>query len=366
MKLWMLCADSGIAPDGTKGASVHLRAMTAALQRLGHEVLLVTRRAPDSGSSFPSWRALTDESSLTALAEREGRPEAVIERYSLGHLAALEWARRAHVPFVLEVNAPLVLEAKSHRPLTVGPAVTEAETQLLCGADAVGAVSKPLLDWVSLQRKTNEGTFLLRNGCEPGLFPEPAMSAQDGDPLIVFAGHPKPWHGADRLPAMLKALETMGFLAHVLIIGGGEGADKVLRLAREHGVSSRIQVTGPVGRDEAARLLLMGTLAIAPYPEIEFFYFCPLKIIEAMAAGLPVVSTAQGDIPEIVGRGGLLVPPDDDLALTSAVASLLESPRTRHVLGQRARQKALGSMTWDHAAAALIEGICTARESCQR
>lgn len=68
----------------------------------------------------------------------------------------------------------------------------------------------------------------------------------------------------------------------------------------------------------------------------------PTALMEAMAAGLPVVSTRAGGIPEIVddGRTGRLVPPGDSGALAAAISDLLDSTEERETLGRAARQEA--------------------------
>jgi glycosyltransferase involved in cell wall biosynthesis len=65
----------------------------------------------------------------------------------------------------------------------------------------------------------------------------------------------------------------------------------------------------------------------------------PNAVIEAMAAGLPVVASAVGGIPEVIAHGhtGLLVPPDDPLALAASVAQLMNDPARAAALGRSAR-----------------------------
>jgi glycosyltransferase involved in cell wall biosynthesis len=67
----------------------------------------------------------------------------------------------------------------------------------------------------------------------------------------------------------------------------------------------------------------------------------PVAIVEAMAAGLPVVSTAIAAIPEVVedGTTGLIVPPDDPLALAAALESLLRDPARRAEMGRHGRER---------------------------
>ncbi|MFQ5844805.1 MAG: glycosyltransferase, partial [Planctomycetota bacterium] len=81
----------------------------------------------------------------------------------------------------------------------------------------------------------------------------------------------------------------------------------------------------------------------------------PLKVIECMAAGLPVVRTRQGDLPEIVGNAGVPVEPGDPQALAVAVRTLLQSPRRRRRLGARARRRAGRHFTWSRTARRLLE-----------
>jgi len=73
----------------------------------------------------------------------------------------------------------------------------------------------------------------------------------------------------------------------------------------------------------------------------------PVSILEAFAAGLPVVSTGTGDIAAMVrpGQTGLLVPADDPAAMAAAVAGLLESPDHALLLARRARQET-ARYTW--------------------
>ncbi len=66
----------------------------------------------------------------------------------------------------------------------------------------------------------------------------------------------------------------------------------------------------------------------------------PVALLEAMAAGLPVVATAVGGVPEIVGDAGLLVPPRDIEAFRNALVQLQRDPSLREELSRRARERA--------------------------
>lgn len=361
MRIFFVCGDPGVPLHGTKGASIHLRSVAEALHRAGHEVLLLLRAVPDGVPPLlMPVRRMENLQSLLDAAASWGPPDVLYERYAMGHADGLFAARELGCLFALEVNAPLVLEASRHRPQTVQPQHADVERKLLRDADAIFAVSEPLRRYVARERGSEAGTFVLRNGCDPAIFSQAAPLAATDQPVIVFLGHPKPWHGAGSLPPLLAALDERGHRARLVLIGGGKGIAPVLQAADRLGVADRIEVTGPVPPQEAARRLLEATVAVAPYPRDPCFYFCPLKVIECMAAGLPVVTTAQGDLPEILGQAGLLVPPGEVEALVDAVEAVLEDTSLRRRLGALARERALGEMTWQHVATRLVQRLAEA------
>ncbi len=342
-----ICADRGIAPGSTKGAAQHLRGIAAGLLKLGHNVVTYAARQPE-GPHAAEVRALDQLTSALSTG-----PDVIYERYSLGHVDGLRLARRIGARFVLEVNAPLVAEASAHRPHTIEPHHLEVEQTLLREADLVISVSSVLQTWVKQHRSGPTAT--VRNGFEPAWFPQAATPPIE--PLLVFIGHPKPWHGATRLADLLTGLADHGHRPRLRIIGGGPGADDVVARARRLGVAEQIEITGALPPAKATALLALATVGLAPYPRLEPFYFCPLKIIDYFAAGLPIVSTGQGDIADLVRDGGLLAEPDDDNGLVAAVARLLTNPTEAARMGQVNRRRAMATMTWDHAAAATAQAI---------
>lgn len=332
-------ADRGIAPGSTKGAALHLRGLAAGMTACGHTVRTYSARSPEG--AFPVAVHGLDE-----LKNVTGKP-IVYERYSLGHLGGLELARSLGVPFVLEVNAPLVSEAVTHRPETVAPNAAEIEAKLLAEADLVITVSTALTEWVGTLRSGLTKT--IPNGFEPSWFPpvdRESVEALAAEPRLVFLGHPKPWHGAEVLVDLLIDLAELGHRPQLLVVGGGPGADTLVARAGELGVAEQVVVTGHTEPDRVAVHLATAAVGLAPYPRQEPFYFCPLKIIDYLAAGLPVVATRQGDIADLVQDAGLLVEPDDRGALAGAVAELLGDSERARTMGRAGRRRARAQMTW--------------------
>ena len=108
-----------------------------------------------------------------------------------------------------------------------------------------------------------------------------------------------------------------------------------LTLARELGVLEKIEFLGH--RDDVSAVLSQADIFVLPSRSEAF----PNAIMEAMAAGLPVVASNVGGIPELVedGRTGHLVQPGDAAALASSLIGLLEQPQRLEEFGRAARRK---------------------------
>jgi glycosyltransferase involved in cell wall biosynthesis len=154
--------------------------------------------------------------------------------------------------------------------------------------------------------------------------------------------YPSLVHAFDMLAEKLEDVALV--IAGVDGWGAGALDDALVRSRR----SDRIARLGYVTPARLERLLARA--AVVAYPSVyEGFGFVPL---EAMAAGVPVVATAVGAIPEVAGDGALLVPPADVDSLAEALESVLSDEAARSDLVQRGRLRA-NSFTWE----ACAEGL---------
>lgn len=122
----------------------------------------------------------------------------------------------------------------------------------------------------------------------------------------------------------------------LLIVGDGPAYGSLRAWAEQIGLAPRVVFAG-MRRDVAGLLPLMEIFVLP-----SLYEGFGIAILEAMAAGRPVVATAVGGIPEVVvhGETGLLVPPGDPVALADALHELLANPERARELGVRGRERA--------------------------
>jgi glycosyltransferase involved in cell wall biosynthesis len=133
------------------------------------------------------------------------------------------------------------------------------------------------------------------------------------------------------------AAPLLGPRAHLVVAGDGPLLPALRELAGQLGVAAHAHLLG-VRRDVPAVLNALDALAMSSDTE-----GLPLVVLEGMATGLPIVSTAVGGIPNVVeeGRTGLLVPVTDEAALRARLAQLRDDPAQGRALGARAREVAV-------------------------
>jgi glycosyltransferase involved in cell wall biosynthesis len=361
-----VCADRGVPILGHKGASVHVREITSALQAIGHEVTVLCARL-GSGNPPPRVRHLVELPSQVfsdpdRVAEllAEAGAEAVVERYALETGAARVASTRLGLVHVLEVNAPIVLEAARYRGLGDVEYWLERERQTFATADAVVVVQRRLKSYVhgvapdvSVKCVPNGVSVERFAHAEPDDLGVPPAST-----VIGFVGSMKPWHGVDDLVTAFAGLAPRHPSVQLVLAGDGPQTDAVVRRISAAGLTDRARLLGAIPHHRIPAVLRSFDIAVAPYRSTPDFYFGPLKVVEYLAAGLPIVYPAIGDMPEIIGASGVAYPPGDIAALGSALDSLVVNADRRLQLGAAARRRSMRH-SWTHAADA-ITGVIEA------
>lgn len=179
---------------------------------------------------------------------------------------------------------------------------------------------------------SEERTVVIPNAVDVGAAP---LTRHAGDPpLIVAVGRLAEPKDALTLVRALAAVRERPFTA--LLVGDGPDRPSVEAEVRRLGLQDAVTLTG-TRADVPGLLARADVFVLSSRSE-----GAPLSILEAMAAGLPVVSSRVGGVPELVAEGetGLLVPPGDPAALAAALGRLVADAGLRRRLGVAGRERA--------------------------
>lgn len=407
MRILYVSADFGVPVLGFKGASVHVRELTDALVRQGHEVVIVTPNAGAGNEALArvihapapvpprplsaTLRAAGAPWGRGKQAEREAReivynatlrrvvaqlaaqwpPHLLYERYALFGMAGYGLSRELGVTHALEVNAPLRLERQRAQGLALEPVARWAERRIFGRADQVMCVSEAMASYVVAHGAGSRRVSVQPNGVDTVKFavsgdaaaPRAALGFGDGDIVAGFVGSLKTWHGVeDLVQAFARARRELPAL-RLLIVGDGPARPSIEQAIDAGGVRDVVTLTGNIPHAEIPRYIAAMDLAVAPYLPSANFYFSPLKIFEYQAAGRAVIAPALGQIPDILrdGETGLLYPPGDTAALAARLTRLGTDARLRSALGERAAAYVRAHHSWDTVARRLVERVQPAR-----
>jgi glycosyltransferase involved in cell wall biosynthesis len=190
---------------------------------------------------------------------------------------------------------------------------------------------------------------MIWNGLDTDLFcPRPEVPRAANE-LLCIARAADPTKG---VPVMLDALARLPSHVKLTLVDESSATNPARERVRQLGIESRVHITGRVETEALVQLYARATLVVVPSVYEGF----GLPAAEAMACGTPVVASAAGALPEVlgVGGGGLLVPPGDPDALAKGIGSLLEQPEARAELGARARARVVEAFSWPRVAEATV------------
>lgn len=336
--------------DPIGGLQTHAAALTRCLDQVGvRQLVLTSRLAAAAGATALSagvtvrrtgmrtrWlRQLWALGALPALLRPGQRVDLVHahqgEDIAVLVLAAL--ARRVHgCPLVVTVHCSVAhtLRAVRARTLALRWVGGWVEQRLLPGADAVIVLTEAAAAAVVAAGVPADRVRVIPSGADPALFDRPAsdpfpqlarprvlylgrLAAQKNvaDLVLAFAAAAAPADSAAAIPAGCQ----------LLVVGDGPDRADLEALAAASAARERIHFTGLVPHAAVPAVLAYADVLVLPsvYEELGSV------LVEAMRAGLPVVATRVGGIPEVVTDGvtGLLVPPGDVGALRQALGRIL-------------------------------------------
>jgi glycosyltransferase involved in cell wall biosynthesis len=345
------------APGSVGGLETVLQSLATGQRAAGHRVLVALVVEPDqelNGLLTPFQQADVDLRVLRVPPRAYGRERRLIRelcvrfRPDVMHTHGCRSdvidagvARSLGVPTVTTVHG-------SSRLGGITRLYEWLEFALFRRFSAVVAVSRPLVPSLRRFGVAHDRIHVIPNGWN-GRVPHSdrftareALGVSPDQFLIGWVGRLIPVKGAD---VFLEALAQLGrFPVTASIVGDGAERGRLDGLSSSLGLTDRVRFHGQV--DDAARL----------FPAFDAYVLSsrsegtPLVLPEAIAAGVPVVATAVGGVPDLIGPGeGLVVPPEQPYPLARAILSVYANPvaaRQRADAARRRLETQFGPQQW--------------------
>ncbi len=134
------------------------------------------------------------------------------------------------------------------------------------------------------------------------------------------------------------------------VIGEPKKDGSILKLVAELGIGDIVHFTGRIKNEEFAGYYSKATVAVVP----SIYEGFGLPAAEAMACGVPLISTSGGALPEVVGNAGLIVPPADADALAREIVFLFKNPEQRKKMGEAGIERVNSIFNWSVAAKEMV------------
>ena len=353
------------------GAENHLLLLAAGQAALGHQVAVAGLKEPsDLFADFaaagvaPHALGLSRYGEIAPALRLRRLVKKVAPDLVHAHLPPAElYARLA----LLGLGVPLV--TTRHNDERFAPIFFQRALSRWCSARAarVICISEAVRDWTTRNphgpRLDPARATVIRYAIDPAPFADaaPAPDLDSEGPLVGTLARLVPQKGLD---VLLEAFARVPPPARLVIAGIGPLQESLAARIARPDLAGRVRLLGK--RADTAAILSALDLFVLPSRWEGF----GLVLLEAMAAGRPIIASRVSAIPEVVqdGATALLVPPDDAGALRDAIATLLEDPARAAALGAAGRLRvaaefappAMVRATLDLYAQALHAGACGA------
>lgn len=336
----------GGASGRVDGVMVHrFRYAPAAWETLTHD-----QTAPDRVRERPIFLGLVPSyvaagSLAAARLARRGGFDVVHAFWPLPHgLLGLAAKRAAGIPLVSTFFGVELSWMRSQlAPLR--PVVR----RIAAGSDAVTAISSHTAAEVRAVAPDVPTRIIPFGAAAPAVDATPPRARAAGEPMrLLFVGRLVQRKG---VRVLMDAMARSDVGDRLVVVGDGPLREGLEERAREVGIGERVEFTGPIPADELARRFAETDALVLPAVrddkgDVEGL---GVVLIEALAAGRPVIASRSGGIVDIVldGETGLLVPPGDAAALAAAIGRYRDEPALAAELARRGAEHVRSEFSWD-------------------
>ncbi|MBB4931012.1 glycosyltransferase involved in cell wall biosynthesis [Lipingzhangella halophila] len=239
--------------------------------------------------------------------------------------------------------------------------VVEREAAVMRGADAVVTLAGTMREEIVARGADPERVVLAPNAVDPHLLDtQPdgagfrrAHGIGDDEFVVGSVSSLMPYEGFATLVDAAALLRESGIRVRVLLVGDGADRDALVTRVAGHGLSDVCVLPGRVPPEEALRAQAALDVFVAPRADERVCRLVtPLKPVEAMALGVPVVASDLPALRELLadGEAGRMVPPGDAAALAEALGQLRDDTRLRNSLSKAGRDEVAAHRTWPRVA----------------
>ena len=338
--------------DGLTGGTIYDRRIVNGLRDLGWQVDVVSLA---TSFPWPDAQALDDaEASLAALADNtlvvaDGLAFGAMPAIALRHAQRLRWVALVHHPLALETG----LSEKQRQQLH------DSERQALTAAHLVIVTSQPTAQALADYGVPMSEVRVVEPGTTPAALAIGTQGRDPGQPMsLLCVATLTPRKGHALLVEALAALKDRRWTLHCVgsTTRDAVTAAQVRASIAAHGLEQRVLLHGEFEADALEAFYARADAFVLP----SLYEGYGMALTEALAHGLPIVSTTGGAIPHTVpASAGLLVLPGDVAALRTALTRLLDEPACLAALAAGARAARLHLADWpasvERFAAALVD-----------
>lgn len=216
------------------------------------------------------------------------------------------------------------------------------EHQIINKSDAITTVSDSVRNHLEEYGLFEEDVRITPNGVDTSEF-KLTEGSRTGNQLL-YTGRLAPVKGLPDLLEAIKRIDKAGLECKLVITGKGEYKKVLQEKVIDLGIQNKVDFTGFVSREQLVNLYQSSDAFIFP----TYYEGLPTSVLEAMAAGLPIVSTNAPGVRDLIDHEetGLIGEPGDIDTLTSNILRVLQNHELRDDLGVAARQKTVSTYDW--------------------
>ena len=370
MRILYVASDQTL--PGATGGSVHVHEVCEALAKRGHDVHAVVQDLGEANQPSPNYKTYRIRWSpfhryfryrarpqVAALIDQL-KPDVLMERYYNFGGEGIFAAEAARLPSLLEVNSPVVdhrgsAKAALDAALIARPMRRYRERLVRSASTLISPLKEIVPEFA--RHKTHVVTWGANvEAFHPSRRSEARRKSWGASPetcVVLFSGSHRPWHGVENLVAAARLVRNREDIVFVLA-GGDHVAEATVFRGR---------FLGRVPYAEMPEVSASADLSVAPYDRSQLkslelgFFWSPLKIFEALASGIPMITLDIKPLHDIVraDQEGMFFKENDPADLARAIVALADDPNRRREMGRKARQRA-PLFSWD-THAAQIESI---------